>query len=348
MKWTKIVGALGLLVGFCCLAAFASPAGASQPSSHSAARFSIVLTGPSAPVPLNWPVNVKWSVTNTTSHAIGWQVLLSTSKDAGYRGFGYLLEKDGHEVATTFFNRRISGRVRPDDPPLSSADLRGDTVLVPRPPGKIFEMGIDLKRLYKITEPGTYTFQVSRYDEVSKTIVKSNKVTIAVTEPSQGPPPQAKAALPVAAGTPYVLTIHTEVPYLPVKVGTSYAYPFIEPQVTFKAGSEIALDISVTDTSGHQIEYDPGINTYVFDVRNAEGKPVPLTPGGQNLRKQYGIGHGQVIPIPQDKTASAGEVIISGLYDLSEPGTYTIQVSRFDDATKTWVKSNTITLTVTP
>jgi len=347
MKCPKIVGALGLLVGFCCLGPAQAKAAAQAPS-HPAPTFSIVLTGPVSPVPLNWPVNVKWSVTNTTNHAIGWAIPWSTSKDAGYLQFSYMLEKDGHEVATTFFDRKISGRVRPDDPRLTSADLRGSTVLVPRPPGKIFDMGIDLKRLYKITEPGTYTFQVSRYD-VSKTLVKSNTITITVTGPSQAPPPQAAVPLPVAAGTPYVLAINTAMPgNIPIKVGASYAYPVIGPQDTFKAGSEIALDISVTNTSGHQIEYDPGITSLVFDVKDAEGKPVPLTPGGQDLRKQYGIGHGQVIPVPQDKTASAGEVIISGLYDLSQPGVYTIQVSRFDSETKTWVKSNTITLTVTP
>ena len=83
----------------------------------------------------------------------------------------------------------MTGKLRPDDPPLDFADLRRDTILLPHPPGKMFKMGIDLKRLYKITEPGTYTFQVSRYDDVSKTEVKSNTVTIVVTEPSQTPPP---------------------------------------------------------------------------------------------------------------------------------------------------------------
>ena len=39
---------------------------------------------------------------------------------------------------------------------------------------------------------------------------------------------------------------------------------------------------------------------------------------------------------------------VSDLYDLSKPGQYTIQVRRWDDETKTWVKSNTITVTVTP
>ena len=39
---------------------------------------------------------------------------------------------------------------------------------------------------------------------------------------------------------------------------------------------------------------------------------------------------------------------VSDLYDLSKPGQYTIQVRRWDDETKTWVKSNAVTVTVTP
>ena len=41
-------------------------------------------------------------------------------------------------------------------------------------------------------------------------------------------------------------------------------------------------------------------------------------------------------------------ILMKNLYDLSQPGQYTIQVRRWDDETKTWVKSNTLTVTVTP
>ena len=39
---------------------------------------------------------------------------------------------------------------------------------------------------------------------------------------------------------------------------------------------------------------------------------------------------------------------VSDLYDLSKPGQYTIQVRRWDYETRTWVKSNTVMVTVTP
>ena len=44
----------------------------------------------------------------------------------------------------------------------------------------------------------------------------------------------------------------------------------------------------------------------------------------------------------------ADRVKVSKLYDLNQPGKYTIQFQRLDPQTKTFVKSNEITVTVTP
>jgi hypothetical protein len=81
---------------------------------------------------------------------------------------------------------------------------------------------------------------------------------------------------------------------------------------------------------------------YRIDVRdNEKRKPQPARPGilysgsaaflhlepGQSVKQEY--------PVWDD-------------YDLSKPGKYTIQVSRLDRETNTRVKSNTITITVTP
>jgi hypothetical protein len=50
----------------------------------------------------------------------------------------------------------------------------------------------------------------------------------------------------------------------------------------------------------------------------------------------------------RDCGLARAELIVSRLYDLSKPGKYTIQVTRRDDASKTIVKSNPITVTITP
>jgi len=41
-------------------------------------------------------------------------------------------------------------------------------------------------------------------------------------------------------------------------------------------------------------------------------------------------------------------VNVTQVYDLSRPGKYTIQVKQYDDESKSFVKPNKITVTVTP
>ena len=91
--------------------------------------------------------------------------------------FTYLLVKDGREVETTFFHRKISGRNRSDGRP---EVWTGSSILRPRPPGTIFVMPIDLNRLYEIKQPGAYLLDVSRFDEDSKTTVRSKTLTLKI------------------------------------------------------------------------------------------------------------------------------------------------------------------------
>ena len=102
---------------------------------------------------------------------------LRTGKNSVYKTFVVALRKEGREVETTFFHRKISGRQRRDDPPEVEA---GSTILTTHPSGKMFEMKIDLTRLYQITEPGMYTLDLSRFDDYSKTTVRSNTVTLQI------------------------------------------------------------------------------------------------------------------------------------------------------------------------
>ena len=48
-------------------------------------------------------------------------------------------------------------------------------------PGATFEDHVDLTSIYDLSQPGKYTVQVQRTDAVSKTLVKSNTVTVTVT-----------------------------------------------------------------------------------------------------------------------------------------------------------------------
>jgi hypothetical protein len=134
--------------------------------------FSITLEPPSTPIRLGSPVKITVTITNITSKDIYLDSTRTTSDIGAYRDFQYLLAKDGQEVETTFFHRRMTARYRPDDP--QEAPWSGSSILLPHPPGKIWAMTIDLKRLYEIKQAGEYTVIVSRFDDYSKTIVRSN------------------------------------------------------------------------------------------------------------------------------------------------------------------------------
>jgi hypothetical protein len=139
--------------------------------------FSIKVAPPSAPIRLGQPATILVTVTNISDKAIYLDSTRTTSDVGMYRDFQYLLTRNGQEVETTFFNRKLTGRQRPDDPQEVWA---GSTILLPHPPGKIWDMKIDLKRLYEITQPGEYTVSVSRFDDSSKTTVHSNTLTLKI------------------------------------------------------------------------------------------------------------------------------------------------------------------------
>jgi hypothetical protein len=97
--------------------------------------------------------------------------------DTAYRAFHFVLVKDGREAETTVFHRRITARERPDDPP---GNFSASSVVSTVKPGTSFTFTIDLTKLYEVTEPGTYTLDVSRLEDDNKTIVRAKPVTFSV------------------------------------------------------------------------------------------------------------------------------------------------------------------------
>jgi len=137
--------------------------------------YTITLTQPTSPLNLASKITIPMTIVNVTNGDLLWRAEWSTDKDAWYSGFRFLLTKDGKEVETTFFHRKISGRQLRGDPDEVES---GSTVLLPKPPGKMFVITIDLKRLYEITKPGEYTLEVFRFGEDEKTTIHSNIVTL--------------------------------------------------------------------------------------------------------------------------------------------------------------------------
>jgi len=129
------------------------------------------------------------------------------------------------------------------------------------------------------------------------------------------------------------------------------------------AGSEPKLSIVLKNTSDHEImlgrsvQPDHGELHHDVEVRDDKGDLAPETEYHRKIKGRLPATPGKAPPPPNVwsdilTSIKPGEtrnddLTISKLYDLSKPGKYTIQVSRFDEDTKAVVKSNTITVNVT-
>jgi hypothetical protein len=131
----------------------------------------------------------------------------------------------------------------------------------------------------------------------------------------------------------------TEPPASPLSIS-------ISAQGHVKAGSDMKLEIAVTNNSDHEINYDAfgaGIASRTdLDVRDADGHPAAAAP---KLREQSSLpppkpgegraggysGPSSYIRIGSGKTIHLGRVITKE-YDLSKPGKYTVQLAHQLDA----------------
>ena len=126
-------------------------------------------------------------------------------------------------------------------------------------------------------------------------------------------------------------------------------------QTVGKAGSMIAVAIRKTNISDHEIDkrtHTDEFCCYYYDVRDSRGNLVDLKKFDPQL---IGDGRGGHLIGTQDNLLQPGESMIdrdrvSDGYDMSQPGSYTIQVSGHitDDPRSDVVKSNIITVTVLP
>jgi hypothetical protein len=138
--------------------------------------FSLTVDPPAAPITLGSRIDITVTLKNIS----GKEIYLSWDRgqDTVYRAFSVLLTHDSREVETTYFERLITGRMRPSDPDPTLETLSRSSISLPSPPEKMFVMTIDVTRLYEITGPGPYTLTVSRFDEYSKTVVHAKPLTL--------------------------------------------------------------------------------------------------------------------------------------------------------------------------
>jgi hypothetical protein len=151
--------------------------GASNTSSNTgSAGYSLTIANPTVQIHLNSPINVAITVKNVSNDDIYWRAELGNS---AYHAFHFSLRKEGREVETTRFHRIVRNEMRPDDQP-ESTEGSGSSIVSALQPGKSFTLTVDLNKLYKITESGQYTLEISRTEEDSKITVHSNKITLQV------------------------------------------------------------------------------------------------------------------------------------------------------------------------
>jgi hypothetical protein len=120
-----------------------------------------------------------------------------------------------------------------------------------------------------------------------------------------------------------------------------------------KAGSYVVLEITLTNTTDHQIYVAEllggGELNYDIQVRDSTGKSAQETPFGHKLHTHTANLGGSIVR----RTVDPGKTVVSHanlntVYELKRPGDYTVQVSSRDPSTHTVVQTNTITLTVAP
>ena len=156
-----------------------------------------------------------------------------------------------------------------------------------------------------------------------------------------------------------------------ISVATAAAAPAFTLDISLasyvvKAGSDLKLTVTLTNTSDRYITvsmWAPEERSFAVDVREQDGSAAGKT---RYYRMIMGDDTGKdASEPPLDPTKTTVEVFRSGfagvqpgetktysflinkLYDLSQPGKYTIQVSQDDSLNKLTVKSNTISLTIT-
>lgn len=132
-------------------------------------------------------------------------------------------------------------------------------------------------------------------------------------------------------------------------------------QTVLEVGSPLRVRIAVTNTSDHDIVIGPPVQISVLD---SEAKPVPETPYGMKVHGTEprpapppevgppqgvpGPGGGGLGPLPMrpGETSRGSSGDLSREYDLSKPGTYTIQAREADFYSGSVVESNVLTVTL--
>ena len=132
----------------------------------------------------------------------------------------------------------------------------------------------------------------------------------------------------------------------------SFSIHISAAQDTVKVGLGLRIKIAMTNTTKRALRFGPYVGDpypiyFIEDVRDHDGKPVPLETKlchGLGLGKEQSWSHTMVSGYTQES-----ELDIARSYDVGRPGQYSIQLQKYMPGTHgKVVKSNTIIVTVLP
>ncbi len=122
-----------------------------------------------------------------------------------------------------------------------------------------------------------------------------------------------------------------------------------------KLGSPVTIEVTKTNTSNHDLS-SMSESEFSIDVNDKNGSPAPETEAVRRQKEaqkeaQWTRSSGSVMGNPLRPGDSDRRIIgVDRYYDMDQPGKYTIQLrgGLHIDGNDYIVKSNTVTVTVTP
>jgi hypothetical protein len=281
-------------------------------------------------LPAGSPVKVAFAATNITDQPTQYScwILIPCGLEVH--------DENGNEPPDTKLRRRF--RIVPEHSPNVAVEetLVGTLGLGTLKPGEVKTFVIDVDGWYDFSRPGTYTMQVVRTTEKGQIWLKSNTITVTVV-PSVTAQPRLSMAQTPLTQPPFSLTITMD----------------------SNIGSPVGLTIRTKNISDHRIllrteeaSKEHAGSIYKIDVRDRAGASPADTDFGRLTKNR----DESPLPSISSTTPRGGGVSLSlkpgeqwadtlmlrTVYTPNEADLYTMQVRRWDDETKTWVKSNIV------
>jgi hypothetical protein len=113
MRRRKLSVLFAMFLGVCCYAQ-SSPSTNTEKPDSSEPVFSITVDPPAGPIHEGPPINVAVTLTNISGKEI--YLAFDRGRNSGYKAFKFLLTKENREPETTLLHRKLTDRLRPDDP----------------------------------------------------------------------------------------------------------------------------------------------------------------------------------------------------------------------------------------